>query len=167
MARICDLGPSIIIDLDEWRIKWEDVLGKEGRMEVGDLSRERVEEVRDRLRRGMTVPERLYPEEGRMEGQAEKVERFNRALAEGKRVAEMDGRHEETSQEVEEGRHYGVWHPKQGWWWKLGGELYVTRHKSLAQAQCSAVHRFEWPRRVNAKDYRVRCIEEWAEEVKC
>ncbi len=59
-------------------------------------------------------------------------------------------------------RHWGVWHPKSGWWFKPGGEVYVTRHRALAEAQCLSVN--QWGNKRPETDYRVRCIEEWADE---
>ena len=59
-------------------------------------------------------------------------------------------------------RHYGVWHPEKQWWFKMGGEVFATQHKALAEAQCEMTNRFG--ARHPDELYKVRCIEEWADE---
>ncbi len=58
-------------------------------------------------------------------------------------------------------RHYGLWNDEKGWWWCYM-KVYATTSKTLAIAQLAQVERgmgFGPPE----ETYRVRCIEEWAD----
>ena len=54
-------------------------------------------------------------------------------------------------------KHYGLWHDDNGWWWRQD-RIFITEHRAVALAQEDAVNRFR------PGDWRVRCIEEWADE---
>jgi len=54
-------------------------------------------------------------------------------------------------------RHYGLWHDETGWWW-WQDHLFITEHRAIALAQEDAVNR------IRSGDWRVRCIEEWADD---
>lgn len=58
-------------------------------------------------------------------------------------------------------RHWGVWHPERGWWW-VGTGLFMTTNIAIAQAQHDIVmHQLKGFGDID--QYRVRCIEEWAD----
>ena len=162
---------------------WRHGAGRIERMlslEAGDLSKERLDAEREKLRRRMVVPERLYPEEGRMKEWIHP----SRRSPEGRQAFEdalEEMRHygaavkAETTQAVydallpgvrnalaSEGevcglKHYGLWHDDNGWWWRQD-RIFITEHRAVALAQEDAVNRFR------PGDWRVRCIEEWADE---
>ena len=52
-------------------------------------------------------------------------------------------------------KHYGIWHDKYEAWYRLDGSLFMTDSYALALFQLEAVPDLGW---------RVRCIEEWADE---
>ena len=54
-------------------------------------------------------------------------------------------------------KHYGLWHDDNGWWWRQD-RIFITEHRAVALAQADAVNRFR------PGDWRVRCIEEWADD---
>ena len=105
----------------------------------------------------------VHPSQRTPEGKAE----WEQALAEVRHVSEMHDRYNEfiASQELacEEARHYGVYHPDRGWLVDRDGRLIVETSKAVAEAQAD-IARWQRSDVFNANLYRVRCIEEWAEE---
>ena len=64
-------------------------------------------------------------------------------------------------------RHYGVWHPDRSWLIRPSGELIVTTNRAVAEAQRDAVaYTMRGLSSVDPSLYEVRCIEEWAEEMR-
>ena len=62
-------------------------------------------------------------------------------------------------------RHYGVWNPNYGW---HSGEhgVFAVQSKAVAEAECDVLKRLGHSLEEDATlaKYRVRCIEEWADE---
>ena len=56
--------------------------------------------------------------------------------------------------QITEAKHYGIWSDKYEAWWRLDGPLFMADSYALALFQLQAVPDMEW---------RVRCIEEWAD----
>ena len=59
-------------------------------------------------------------------------------------------------------RHWGIWHPEEGWRQNMMG-VFVTTSKAIAEAEADTVRRWktdDW----DPSLWEVRCIEEWADE---
>ena len=103
------------------------------------------------------------------EEEARQVEAEYFAKREAASEAEWDRR---LAQRVAEGplglKHYGVWHPDRSWVTKGSGELIVTTHKAVAEAQRDALlFCLRGLTSIDPSLYEVRCIEEWCEAQGC
>jgi len=62
-------------------------------------------------------------------------------------------------------KHYGIWHPEQGWYWPSHSRLFVTENRAIAQAQLDIVRRQLFPAgTIDYGLYEVRQVEAWAME---
>ena len=71
--------------------------------------------------------------------------------------------YEEPARDV---RHYGIWSDEIGRWWWRYMKVFVTTSQAVAQAQLTMIFagtNFSSPQE-DLEPWRVRCIEEWADE---
>ena len=106
-------------------------------------------------------------EEGRMEGQATRdvareIQKLIKGYYEDPDVEPMRLNFPPMDART---RHYGVWNPNYGW---HSGEhgVFAVQSKAVAEAECDVLKRLGHSLEEDATlaKYRVRCIEEWADE---